>query len=167
MSRGRWEAVLGICADVGFKASGFWLNLLLPLLTSNIEALLRCSKIFPAATYFWCWLTKPNTRCQYLILGAFLKNVFFHWWNFVYTWFGRRRVAGGSPHQLPLWGWGGDEGLGLVVMPGVRGPPPPRAAHPPQATPIAAETGFLWAGRHPPSHPANHLTSQHVGFRSC
>lgn len=36
MSRGRREAVLGMCADVGFKESGFWLNLLLPLLTSKV-----------------------------------------------------------------------------------------------------------------------------------
>lgn len=154
MSQGRQETVLGMSTDLGFKASGFWHNLPLPLLTSQrlgtsemLQNLSSCHVFLMLAHKTQHPLSVPNFRRIFAEYIFFLVKLCLRlpWGKACYRWFP-------PPGALV--------GMGIVVMPGVCGPP-----HRPPDPP--SKKGFPRARHHPPSHPANHLTSQHVGFRSC
>lgn len=116
MSRGRQATVPGMSTDLGFKASGFWLNLPLPLLTSQhlgtsemFQNLSSCHLFLMLAHKTQHPLSVPNFRRIFAEYIFFLVKLCLHlaWGKVCYRWF-----------PPP----GARVGMGIVVMPGVCSP---------------------------------------------
>lgn len=96
MSQGRQETVLGMSTDLGFKASGFWHNLPLPLLTSQrlgtsemLQNLSSCHVFLMLAHKTQHPLSVPNFRRIFAEYIFFLVKLCLrlHWGKACYRWF--------------------------------------------------------------------------------